>query len=304
MAETQTQIYYIATSKIKEMREDASITGWDWGTMTSWRKFKNPSRKSKKKVKYNKKSKNKPNTTSGSKTAKSGGVTVLGTKIPATATRMIAGVSRTVEVRYFQRGYIKYKRTDKMKKKKQMLKTTYTNSKPYQYRLQYRDKPITDTTYTAYEDGTEFVFFSDSYLKDGKWVTRKGHVPHPINCSMQFIDCRRNFDSNAKNSDGRDNYGTYVLSNVRSNILVMSLEWQGLTEKQGILLLDTLNPERTWKDKKTKKTKSAKSPYLQVQYRNPQTGNVTKGVFFAKERSVTKLPNGYYGSISVELEEV
>lgn len=291
----QTQIYYIGTSHIKEIRHGASIS-YGWGSYGSWTNFKNPVPKSDKKVKYNKTSKNKINTKKG-RYGGAGGVTRLGTTIPATATRYIDGVARTVDVRYHTRGYIVYQRTSDLKSEEKMLKRTFTNSIPYQYRLQYKDKQILDTAYCEYIDGVEYVYFGDQYYdwETKTWIDTEGHLPHPTTCSLTFSDCRRNFDSKANNSDGRDNSGSYVLSNVRANIMTLELEWTGLTEDEGIDLLNTLNPE---------KNKKGNYPYLIVQLRNPTTGRAANRTFCAGERKIEKYPNGMYSSISVTLTEV
>lgn len=290
----QTQIFYIATSKKKEIRKGASVT-FTWGAFDAWTDFKKPVAASTKKVAYNKSTKNSANTSNG-KYGGTGGKTVLGTAIPGTATRLIDGVSRTVDVRYYQRGYIVYDRPKDLKKKKKMKKTTYTNSKPKQYRLQYKDKGILSAAYSTYQDGKEYIFFDDVYYNDaGTAVTTGGHIMHPSKCTMKYSDCRRNFESSANNSDGRDNSGSYVLSNVRANIVTFELEWTGLSEAEGIDLLNTLNPE---------KNTNGEYPYLIVQYLDPQTGSPKNGTFFAGERSVEKYPNGVFKSISVQLTEV
>ena len=158
----ETQIYFIGTSKIKEIRKGGNVTFY-WGNYSSWRNFKSPVAASSKKVKYNKKTKNKAGS---KKLGGNGGVTKLGTTIPATAQRTISGVERTCDVRYYQRGYTIYTRTSKLKKQNKMLKKTFTSSKPYQYRLQYKDKAVLDKNYSEYVDGVEYIFFADHYYAD------------------------------------------------------------------------------------------------------------------------------------------
>lgn len=290
----QTQIFYIATSKIKEIRKGASVE-FTWGSYGSWTNFESPVAASKTTVKYNASTKDSANTTSG-KYGNTGGRKVLGTTIPATVQKTIDGVERTCAVRYYQRGYIVYNRTSALKKKKKMSKTTYTNAKPRQYRLQYQDKAVLQAAYSTYEDGKEYIFFDNKYFNDaGEEVATAGHILHPAVCTMNYSDCRRNFESSANNSDGRDNSGSYVLSNVRANIVTFSLEWNGLSEEEGIDLLNTLNPE---------KTTAGEYPYLIVQYLDPQTGKAKNGTFFAGERNVEKYPNGAFKTISVQLTEV
>lgn len=292
----QTQIFYIATSKVKEIRKGASVS-FEWGSKGPWTKFKSPVASSLKKVAYNKKTKNK---IGSSRYGGAGGVTKLGTYIPATAERTIAGVSRTCDVRYYQRGYTIYNRTSALKSQHKMQKVAYTSTKPYQYRLQYKDKAVLDAEYSEYIDGMEYIFFAEKYWglnenDEEVEIDSPGCIRHPSSCSLSYSDCRRNFTSNANNNDNRDNKGSYVLSNVRANIVTMSLEWTGLDENEGIDLLNTLNP--------TKDT-SGNYPYLIVQYLDPTTGAYKNGTFFAGERAVEKYPNGKFKKISVTLTEV
>lgn len=290
---TETQIYFIGTSKIKEIRAGGNVT-FQWGAYGPWTKFKSPAKHSAKNVKYNKNTKNK---VGSQKLGGNGGITKLGTAIPATATRTISGVQRTCDVRYYQRGYTIYTRTKALKKKKKMLKTTYTSSKPYQYRLQYKDKPVVDKAYSQYIDGKEYIYFSEIYYDDaGVQKTSPGFLPHPNEHELTYSDVRRNFESNANNSDSRDNTGTYVLSNVRANVVSLSLAWKGLlSPEEGMDLLDTLNPSKDSKGKYN---------YLTVQYLDPASGKIKNGTFYAGERKVLKYPNGYFREISVTLTEV
>lgn len=288
----ETQLYFIGTSKIKEIRKGGEVT-FQWGSYSSWKKFKSPAASSSKKVKYNKSTKNK---VGKQKLGGNGGVTKLGTSIPATATRIISGVERVCEVRFYQRGYTIYTRTSALKKIKKMLKKTYTASNPYQYRLQYKDKAVVNKTYSEYVDGKEYVFFSDHYYDDkGNKITTNGHLPHPITCDMTYSDVRKNFESSANNSESRDNSGSYILSNVRANIVTMELVWAGLTKEEGEDLLDTLNPSKNSK---------GKYEYLTVQYLDHASGKYKNGTFFADARSVSKYPSGYFKEISVTLTEV
>jgi len=284
----QTLIYFIATSKKKEIRS-SGVPTYHWGSYSKWKKFKSPSAKSSKKVKYSKKAKNKKGK---SKYGGTGGVTVHGSKIPATATKTIAGVETTVDVRYYVRGYTIYKRTSALKKDKKMLKKLFTKAYPYQYRLQYKDKVTYETSYSEYKDGKDYLYFGSYYFNDSGIKTyTTGHLPHPVDLQFQYLDIRKNFESNANNSESRDNKGKYVMRNVRSNVMSMTLTWAGLDKDEGADLIDTLNPD-------------AGKNYLIVQYRDPATGKYKNGTFFASERNVTQYANGIFKEITVTLTEV
>lgn len=284
----ETQLYFIGVSKKTEIRMDGQIT-YNWGSYGAWTKFKSPVAKSSKKVAYNKKTKNKAG---ASKYVGLGdGAVHYGTRIPATASRTIGGVPTTVPVRYYVRGYTIYNRTNALKKKKKMLRTIYDKNKPYQYRLQYKDKYTYETAYSQYVDGTQYIYFADRYWNNGVMYTTNGHLPHPSDIAYSYSDVRKNFESSANNSDSRDNKGKYVMSNVRTNILTMQLTWTGLTASEGKSLLAVLNPD------------SGKN-YLIAQYLNPETQRVTNGTFYASERNVTKYPNGLFKEITVTLTEV
>lgn len=285
------QLYFIGTSRIKEIRAGGSVT-YQWGNYSSWRNFKSPIASSSKKVAYNKTTKNKVGT---SKYGGVGGVTKLGSVIPATATRIISGVSRTCEVRYYQRGYTRYTRTAALKRSKKMKKTVYTSSKPYQYRLQYKDKPVVTTSYSSYANGIDYIYFADHYYQNGAQIQTNGHLLHPVECEVTYFDVRRNFDSNTNNSDDRDNKGSYVLKNVRSNVVELKLAWEGLPGDEGADLLDTLNPE---------KDSTGQYNYLTVQYRDLATNKVKNKTFFASERNASKFPDGHFKRIEVTLTEV
>lgn len=284
------RLFYIGTSKIKEIRIGASVT-FDWGTYGSWTNFKSPVAASQTSVKYSKNTKDK---IGSSKYGGLGGVTKLGTTIPATAQRMIGGVERTCEVRYYQRGYTIYERPSSLKKKKKMAKKVYTAAKPKQYRLQYKDKPVTQKAYSTYVNGTEYIYFADHYYIDGVEHPTDGHLPHPTECKVKYSDVRKNFESSANNSD-RDNSGSYVLSNVRANVVTLELSWEGLPPEEAADLLDTLNPSRDT---------TGQYNYLVVQYLDPATNEVKNGTFFASDRSCETMPNGWVKNLSVTLTEV
>lgn len=288
----ETQLFYIGTSKIKEIRAGGSVT-YEWGTYGDWTAFKSPVASSASSVTYNKNTKN----AAGSYAlGGNGGVTRLGSVIPATVTRVISGVERECAVRYYVRGYTIYTRTSALKKKKKMKKTVYTTAKPYQYRLQYQDKPIVSADYSSYENGVEYIYFADHYYNDGEVVETDGHIPHPVEVEFIYSDVKKNFDtSEANNTDGRDNQGSYILSNVRANVLSINLKWRGLESEQGADLLDTLNPTRD---------ESGQYNYLTVQYLDPVTNKATNKTFFASDRAVTKYANGVYKEIAVTLTEV
>lgn len=283
----EVQLFFIGTSKKTEIRMSGQVT-YHWGAYGKWTKFKSPVKKSAKNVKYNKKTKNKAGK---SKYGNTGGRTVLGTKIPATATRTIGGVSVTVPVRYFVRGYTIYSKTEKLKKKKKMLRTIYTQTKPYQYRLQYKDKATYETAYSEYRDATQFVYFADHYYIGETMYTRSGHLPHPSDITFTYSDVRKNFESTANNSEQRDNKGKYVMKNVRSDIMTMQLTWTGLTADQGKNLLAILNPD-------------SGQNYLIVQYLNPSSHKHKNGTFYASERNAKKYPDGHFKEITVTLTEV
>lgn len=290
----ESQLFYMGTSKILEIRKGGSAT-FTWGTYGSWTKLKKPEAANTKLVKYNKSTKDKAGKASG---YKSGGVTVCDTNIPSTASRTISGVERICDVRYQVRGYTIYSRTSALKKKKKMKRITYSTSKPYQYRLQYQDKATVDATYSTYEDGVQIFYFADHYYDDsGNEVAQTSYLPHPCECEMTYSDVRRNFETgSANNSDGRDNSGSYVLSNVRANVVTMTLKWAGISEDDGETILQILNPSKDTKGKYN---------YITVQYLDPATGKAKNGTFFANsERTVSKYPNGYFKEISVTLMEV
>lgn len=288
----ETQLFYIGTSKIKEIRAGGSVT-YEWGTYGDWTTFKSPVASSASNVTYNKNTKN---AAGSAALGGNGGVTVLGTVIPATAIRTISGVERTCAVRYYKRGYTIYTRTSALKKKKKMKKTVYTAAKPYQYRLQYQDKPVVNADYSSYENGVEYIYFADHYYDEGVSVATAGHIPHPVDVEFSYFDVRRNFDTSAaNNTDGRDNQGSYVLSNVRANLLNLTLKWNGLNSEEGAALLETLNPS---------KDDNGEYDYLIVQYLDPVTNTPTNKTFFASDRNIVKYATGVYKEITVTLTEV
>lgn len=284
---TEIQLFYIGTSKKKDIRHTGEAT-YHWGSYGKWTKFKSPRAKSSGKVKLDKKAKSK---VGKSKYGGAGGVTVLGTRIPATATKTIDGVQTTVQVRYYVRGHTLIKKTATLTKQKKMYKTVYTTAKPYWYRLQYKDKMTYETAYSEYRDGVDYIYFADYYYANGVRMETNGHLPHPKDVQWQYSDVRKNFESNANNSDSRDNKGKYVLSNVRANIVTMTFTWAGLSAEEGTDLLATLNP-------------SEGRNYLLLQYRNPATGRITNGTFFADVRTASKYSNGMYKEITVTVTEV
>lgn len=285
------QLYYIATSKAKEIRA-GGVPTYDWGTKGAWTKFKSPKAKSSKKVKYDSKAKSKAGAVGYGGL---GGGTHHGTAIPAKAWRKVEGVDKQVDVRYYVRGYTKITNSAAMKKKKQMLKTVYTKAHPYQYRLQYKDKVVKTASYSTYANGMDYTFFGPKYWDGGVLKNvPNGYMLHPQTFEVTFSDVRRNYESKANNSDGRDNKGSYVLTNVRANVVTLSLEWQGLSANDGADLLDTLNPNYN----------GGKYNYLLVQFRDPSTGKVRNGTFYASDRKAVKYHNGMFQSITVTLTEV
>lgn len=291
----ETMLFYIGTTKTKEIRKGSSLIGWDWGAKTSWKKFKNPPKVTKKKVTYSKTAKSKRG---ASKLMGAGGATHYGTYIPATAERYYKGVRIVPDpaVRYYQCGYTIIEKTAALKKDKKMSKTVYTKDKPYQYRLQYKDKPIFGAPYSTYENGIDYIYFGGYYYdEDGVQVATPGHLPHPTEFNVIYSDVNRRLDSKANNNDNRDDSGTYVLKNVRANVVTLQLTWEGLAPEEGADLLDTLNP--TLDSNKLYN-------YLNVQYFDPATGKAQLKTFFASERSVEVMHNGYYREITVTLTEV
>lgn len=289
----EAQLFYMGTSKILEIRKGGSTT-FTWGSYGPWTKLKKPVASKTKAVKYSKSAKDKPGSASE---FKAGGVTVCDTSIPATAQRTIDGVERTCRVRYQVRGYTIYSKTSALKKKKKMKRSTYTTKKPYQYRLQYEDKAVVDKEYSTYVDSEAIFFFADHYFDgSGNRANAPSHLPHPCECSLTYSDVRRNFESSANNSDGRDNSGSYVLSNVRANVVTLTLKWAGVTAEEGEAILQILNPSKNTKGEYN---------YITVQYLDPATGKPKNGTFFASnERSIVKYPNGLFKEISVSLMEV
>lgn len=286
----QTQLFYIGTSKVKEILAGGSVTSWDWGSYGSWTNVTSPTGKTTTKVTYNASQKN----VAGSAVyGGMGGVTFCGVSIPATATRIVEGIERTVRVRFYKRGYTFYTKTAALKKKKKMSRTKYT---VYQYRLQYEDKPIIEKDYSTYINGKEFIYFADHYYDDeGAIAQTDGHLLHPVECGVGYSDVRKNINGDANNNDSRDNKGSYILSNVRANITTLQFTWRGLSSEEGADLLDTLNPSRDT---------SEQYNYLTVQYFDPASNKVKNGTFFASDRSAVKYPNGAFKEITVTLTEV
>lgn len=283
------QLYYIGTSKVKEIRQGGSID-FDWGSYDVWTNFNAPIKSSTTAVKYNKSTKN---AVGSAVLVGPGGVTYAGTTIPAQVERLIDGVGRMCDVRFYRRPFTQYTRTAALKKKKKMSRTIYS---AYQYLLQYKDKPIVTKEYSTYENGVEYIYFADHYFADdGTRVNTEGHLLHPNDYALSYTDVTRNYNSEANNSDNRDNTGTYVLTNVRANVVTLQLRWQGLSAEDGADLLDTLNPSQDT---------SGQYNYLIVQYRDPATGVAKTGTFFAGERNVTKYPSGHFKEITVTLTEV
>jgi len=268
---------------------------YTWGATSEWIKFNKPD-VVKKTIKWSKKLKNGLDKAANATPwveVPAGGVTEYNTTIPHTESRLIDGVSRDCEVRYRKRKYFKYTRTSAQKKKKKCTKHTYVY---YVYKKQWADKPVEIKEYSRYEDGVEYIYFADHYYdEEGELVNTTGHLPHPSNIQMSYSDVRRNFDSEANNSDSRDNSGTYVLANVRANVVTLEMSWTGLSEEAGAELIDTLNPQLDT---------AGNYPYLIVQYRDLATGKAKTGTFFAGDRAVEKYANGLYKEISVTLTEV
>ena len=287
------RLFYIGTSKAKEIRKGGEVIGYDWYSKGKWTNFKKPVPYKTTKVKYSAKTKNKIGVSKLGGLGK--GTTILGSFIPATASRIINGVEKhDCEVRYYQRGYTEYVKSAALKKKKKMLKRTYTSKHPKQYQLQYRDKPIISAPYSDYVNGVDYIYFNEFYYNNGVEVPAKGHLMHPTDFKVKYSDVRRNLESQANNTD-RDNSGTYVLTNVRANVVTLELAWEGLPPDEAADLLDSLNPP---------KDEGTAHNYLIVQYLDPASDKVVEKTFFASERSCEAMSCGWLKNITVTLTEV
>lgn len=298
---TETQLFFLAGSGVKEIRKGGTVTSWGWGSSGSWTKLKEPKKSSYKKVKYNKKNKSKSGKASEWKLGSNN--TVCGTVMPKSAVRQVDGVERTVDVRYRVRGYTFYGKKKKVKKKSVQYKTTYTTAKPYQYQLQYKDKPSVATTYSTFKDtdGKYYAYFAPVYYDGDTQVNSPSRMKHPTSFNVTYGEVRKNLNSTANNNESRDNSGTYVYTNVRSNIVKLELEWTGLNPEEGQELLNVLNATNTYTG--VNET-TLKNNYIIAQYLDPQTGKAKNGTFFPSDRKVEKYPNGMYKSVSVTLTEV
>lgn len=284
-------LLYIGTSKAKEIHSGGSVT-WEWGSYGAWTKFKSPVTASTKYKPLNLTAKNK---VGASKYGGMGGVTVLGSSIPATKPVVRDGVTYNVPVRYYQRGYTKYIKNLPAPLRLQMMKLVYTKDNPYQYRIQLKDKMVVDKTYSSYSDGYEYIYFADYYYNGSTRVQTTGHMMHPREFTVSYSDVHRNLNQATNNQDGRDNKGNFVLSNVRANVVTLNMTWEGLSAEDGADLLDTLNPT---------KTSSGQYNYLIVQFVNPATGRPVNKTFYASDRQAEQFANGHFRSISVTLTEV
>ena len=298
---TETQLFFLAGSGVKEIRKGGTVTSWGWGSAGRWAKLKDPKKSSYKKVKYNKKNKSKAGKVSGWKLGSNN--TVCGTVMPKSAVRQVDGVERTVDVRYRVRGYTFYSKKKKVKKKSVQYKTTYTTAKPYQYQLQYKDKPSVATTYSTFKDtdGKYYAYFSPVYYDGDTQVSSPSRMKHPTSVNVTYGEVRKNLNSTANNNESRDNSGTYVYTNVRSNIVTLELEWAGLNPEEGQELLNVLNATNTYTG--VNET-TLKNNYIIAQYLDPQTGKAKNGTFYPSDRKVEKYPNGMYKTVSVTLTEV
>ena len=91
---TETQLFFLAGSGVKEIRKGGTVTSWGWGSAGSWAKLKDPKKSSYKKVKYNKKNKSKAGKVSGWKLGSNN--TVCGTVMPKSAVRQMLNFQQTV----------------------------------------------------------------------------------------------------------------------------------------------------------------------------------------------------------------
>ncbi len=304
----ETQLYYIGASGVQEIRKGGAIIGWEWGTYGDWKSCAKPVAAKTQKVRYKSSAKSSNRGTASGWNFPTKQVTVGGSTINPTATRTIDGVERTVEVAYRTAGRTTYSKPKSLKKKKKMYKYTYTQAKPYYYQVRYKDTPKVETSYSVYqptEDKT-YVYFADMFFTEDstKELTVSNTSPkkmmHPTTVDISFSDVRKNLDSSANNSDSRDNSGSYVFTNVRSNIVTLELEWTGLDSAAGQELVTVLNQTQSIKNNGMK----IENMYLVVQYLDPQSGNIKNGTFYPSDRKVTKYGNGMYKSVSVTLTEV
>lgn len=304
----ETQLYFIGASGVQEIRKGGTITGWEWGSYGDWKSCAKPVAAKTKKVKYKSSAKSSNRGTASSWKQSTKQVTVGGSTINPTATRTIDGVERTVEVRYRTAGRTTYSKPASLKKKKKMYKYTYTQAKPYYYQLQYRDTPKTETNYSVYQptENKTYVYFADTFFtadtKNELTVsnTSPKKMLHPTTVNITYSDVRKNLESSANNNDSRDNSGSYVFTNVRSNIVTIELEWTGLDTDAGQELVTVLNQTQAIKTNGM----NLENMYLVAQYLDPQTGSIKNGTFYPSDRKVTKYGNGVYKSVSVTLTEV
>lgn len=313
----ETQLYYIGASGIPEIIGQAAITGWGRGTVDSWARVSGVTSPTGKKVTY-KKSASAYNSKYPRSGERSGGAYVTGSNskvwIPATATKTVEGIERTVTVKYEVRGGYTYKRTKALKKKKKMLRYEYTYAKPYQYRKVYYDKPKKETNYITVEGSKFYAYFADIYYPnwsdDGGTITigdsaaTPNHLPHPSSVSVTYSDVNKNLNAdNANNSSSRDNSGTYVFTMVRANLCTMELTWTGLSSNEGMELMAVLNSNESYKAQAGTTVKTHNN-YLTVQYLDPVTNQPMTKVFYPSDRKIEKYGNGVYKTISVTLTEV
>lgn len=313
----ETQLYYIGASGIPEILGQASIKSWERGSADSWTRVSGVSVTGKK-VKY-KKSASWHNSKYKCSEEQTGGKYIPGSNnkvwIPATATKTVEGVERTVVVKYQVRGGYTYKRTKALKKKSKMLRYDYTYAKPYQYRKVYYDNPVKEMEYITVEGSKFYTYFADIYYP--KWAKDKNgtitigdsaatpnHITHPSSVNVTFSDVNKNLNTdNANNNSSRDNKGTYVYTIVRANICTMELTWTGLSSAEGMELMAVLNSNERYKAQ-AGTTQSTYNNYLTVQYLDPVNNQPMTSIFYPSDRKIEKYGNGMYKSISVTLTEV
>lgn len=309
----ETQLFYIGASGIPEIIGQAAITGWGRGTVDAWARVSGVTSPAGKKVKYQK-SASAYNSKYPNSGERNGGTYVTGSNskvwIPATATKTVEGIERTVTVKYEVRGGYTYKRTKALKKKKKMLRYEYTYAKPYQYRKVYYDKPKKETNYITVEGSKFYAYFSDVYYpnwtKDtpGSSASTPNHIAHPSSINVTYSDVNRNLNTdNANNNSSRDNSGTYVYTMVRANICTLELEWTGLSSQEGTELMAVLNSNESFKAQSGTTVKTYNN-YLTVQYLDPVNNQPMTSIFYPSDRKIEKYGNGMYKSISVTLTEV
>lgn len=293
----ESQLFYLATNRYSFISSQKASLVNDWSDPTEWQNVKSPSAASTTTITYNTTSQNVPG--AAGSWLDGDGKAHFGTVVPAPKVVTRDGVDYTITTQYQVRGYTVYSRTTALTKKKKMQQKVYNNTtKPLQIRMRSNDKfAQVIQEYSTLEGSVMTVFFADHYKDDdGQIASRDTWLPHPNVFELSYGDVRKNMDTqNANNSDNRDNKGSYILSNVRANVVTLNMSWQGLTADEGKQLLAVLNPDLS---------NGNNRPYINAQFLSPEAGVPVNKTFFAGDRKVLKYPNGTFKEISVTLTEV